>query len=67
MMTKNTVIFTAHLGALHVKGWQLQALGLLLEGGPKVKVNGPHPKVTSKVLMISQNCQLADLNEDRIE
>ena len=36
---------TAHLGALHLKGRQLQAVGLLLEGRPEVKVYGPHPEV----------------------
>ena len=43
---------TAHLGALHLKGWQLQAVGLLLEGRPEVKVNGTHPKVTSTAFLI---------------
>ena len=43
---------TAHLGALHFKGRQLQAVGVLLEGRPEVKVNGSHPKVTSTAFMI---------------
>ena len=43
------MISTAYLGALHVEGGQLQTLGLLLERWPKVKVNGPHPKVPPNI------------------
>ena len=41
----NTFFFSAHLGALHIEGGQLSAVGVLLERGAEVKVDGPHPKV----------------------
>ena len=43
------MISAAHLEALHGKGRQLQAPGLLLERRPKVEVNGPHPKVPPNI------------------
>ena len=40
---------TAHLGALHVEGGQLPAVGLLLERRPEVKVHGSHTQVDSNL------------------
>ena len=40
---------TAHLGALHVEGRQLPAVGLLLERRPEVKVHGSHTQVDSNL------------------
>ena len=46
---------TAHLGALHVEGGQLPAVGLLLERRPEVKVHGSHSQVDSTLHCEKEN------------